>query len=99
MTVQTRRYSFGYKLLQNAIYDVVDKIDAKLVSGDSNEGVYRIRLSDGYGELIVQITGDTVCNVTVTAGDQKVPKYGYEKENWDIQHFFSNLEVLLAGLK
>lgn len=99
LTVQTREFPFGRALLLNTLYDAADEIGAKLIGGDSTQGLLCLRLPDGYGELTVQVQGEQPCRVTVSAGSEKAPKFGYEQEHWTIQYLFSKLELLLAGLK
>lgn len=98
MTVQARDFPFGRALLLNTLYDTADQIGARLISGDSGQGLLCLRMPDGYGELTVRLTGENPCRVTVTAGSEKAPKFGYEQEQWAIQYLFSKLELLLAGL-
>ena len=98
---QTQRYIFPYKFLLSAIYDAADQIGARLIDGNSRQGVLRIRMPENYGELLVQVSSiQEDCEITLTADASKPPGANRAQESDGAQYFFSVLnEFLLSFMK
>ena len=95
---QTRRYDFAYKLLLSAIYDATDKIGARLIEGNSEQGILRIQLPDGNGDLLVQVAPISEdCEITLTADASKPPGDDDVQKSDAAQYFFSALDDFLSS--
>ena len=85
---QTQHYVYPYKFLLSAIYDTADQIGARLIEGNSNQGVFRVRMPDSQEELLLQVaTISENCDITLTA------------ENDATKYFFSVLDEFLSDFK
>ena len=82
---QTQHYVYPYKFLLSAIYDTADQMGARLIEGNSNKGVFRIRMPNSNDELLLQVASVSEdCEITLSA------------ENDTTQYFFSVLDDFLS---
>ena len=85
---QTQRYFYPYKFLLSAIYDTADQMGARLIEGNSNKGVFRIRMPNSNDELLLQVASVSEdCEITLTA------------ESEATQYFFSVLDDFLSDFE
>ena len=94
---QTQRYVFPYKFLLSAIYDTVDQIGARLIEGNSEQGVLRIRMPESDGELLLQVTSISEdCEITLSNASK--PQGANCVQGNDLaQYFFSMLDDFLLS--
>ena len=97
---QTRRYVFAYNFLLRAIYDAADQIGARLIEGNSEQGVLRIRLPGSYDDLLVRVAPVREdCEITLTPDASKPPRDGDAQKSDAAQYFFSVLDDFLSGFE
>ena len=85
---QTQHYVYPYKFLLTAIYDTADQIGARLIEGNSNQGVFRLRMPESNEELLLQVASVSEdCEITLTA------------ESDATQYFFSVLNEFLSDFE
>jgi len=64
---KTQEYAKPYRFLLSAVYDVADQIGARLIEGDSRQGVVRIQMPENYGELLIRVDSITErCEISLS---------------------------------
>ena len=97
---QMQHYVYPYKFLLSAIYDTADQIGARIIEGNSNHGVFRLRMPESNEDLLLQVASVSEdCEITLTPDTAKSQKPGSTDENDATQYFLSVLDKFLSDFE
>ena len=101
MTAQERWYAFDHVLMINAICDIIDAHDGKIVKSDSNNGKLNAKLKESGKDLLFRfqlIPHKNECLMRIETGDKNTSIENLSCESNSIEILFNYIDDVLKGI-